>query len=97
MSEFALQIHKQVSCGNGFIAPEVHGNMTRKAQELTTRLDLTMEAHPELKGMYQQHTDLLKRLREAKTSNPSEITSLEQECSQLATQIVEIERSVDVG
>lgn len=97
MSEFALKIHERVSCGNGFIAPEAHGNMTRNIENLQTRFELVTEAHPKLHEMYSRHRDLRNKLATAIQSDQSQVPSLQEECSKLATEIVHIEQSVDPG
>ncbi len=97
MSEFALRIHERVSCGNGFIAPEAHGNMTRNIGNLSARMTLVTQAHPELSEMYARHIDLRRRLSTAVQSDQSQVPQLQEECSKLATEIVQIEQSVDLG
>ena len=97
LSEFLLTVQDQVSCGNGFIPPESRERMTSTINDLRTRLDLVLEVHPEVGDMILQHEELLKRLRKAEESNPSEVPALQQQCAALAKKIVAIEQSVDVG
>ena len=59
-------------------------------------MELLLEAHPELVGMYDQH----ERLRNEYYTNKkagADVSETQRQCRELAKQIVALEQSVDLG
>ena len=56
-----------------------------------------LEVHPELESMYAEHLELLDASYRKDGGDQVDIPALQEQCSALAHQIVEIERSVDLG
>lgn len=92
----AIPIMERVAHGNGFNPPERIEQARQTQGDQHARMALLLEAHPDLARMNAEHEQLLKSCYAAEKSG-QEVTDLQGRCAALATQICELERSVDLG
>lgn len=96
MSDTAVRSMERCRYGNGFIPPGSIERATKERDGLRARLELVLETHPELDGMYADHLQLLNACYQ-KDTKQEDLAALQQQCSALAHEIVGIEESVDLG
>ncbi len=97
MQHHILQIKERVSYGNGFMPAESLHNTRQRLDDSRARMELVLEAHPELDKMNERHRALLQKLHNPEPGEFFDATALKQEIATLAQQIVDLESSIDLG
>ena len=96
ITDTAVRAHERMRYGNAFIPSGTIEKTRRSQDDLHARMELLLETHPELAGMYAQHEQLLHK-HYATEKAGGDVTETQQKCRELAEQIVALEQSVDLG
>lgn len=97
LSDTAVRSMERCRYGNGFIPPGSIERATHERDNLRARLELVLEAHPALEGMYAEHLRLLNACYQKDAGRQEDVSELQERCSVLAHQIVALEESIDLG